>query len=380
MKSKMFLITTIIVIALLFTFIQIKNKNNGNLLQHEEEEILLHESIQIPLANNMEEVDINKVSELIIKDNKNYKIKSIDLDLNKEANNNEGSITLYDETSKKEIHKKFKYDVLSLEEKVTSSKKEDKKAQKPIKETQESKKDKTKIEKDLSPKKELTNAKKENESKQPDKSKEEEVTYIWKEEKYGDIKTERLADPNRFQTDGEQVSQEGQYGIRSVEYKIIKQDGKVISESKTGETKNITNPKNKIITYGTKKKEAYIDHERTNILFNQINAYRKSKGIPAFIWSSRIAPYTQTRAKEISIRNDHWRPDGKYFYTGESYLAGEIITSAGYPKAEDAIRAWQNSQGHNNELLATDIEYAATAAYVDENGSIYWIMITTFLP
>ena len=83
-----------------------------------------------------------------------------------------------------------------------------------------------------------------------------------------------------------------------------------------------------------------------------INEYRVENGSNALVKSEKLMEAAAIRAKEISAKFSHTRPDGTNAGTvsidvfGEKYGIGENINS-GSSTAEGVFNGWKNSPGHN---------------------------------
>lgn len=97
--------------------------------------------------------------------------------------------------------------------------------------------------------------------------------------------------------------------------------------------------------------------------FNLINAERQKAGLPALAWDSSMESLAKTRAKEVTTKYSHTRPDGTNVM---SFVDGEII--ANRPTASKAVNGWMNSRGHRNIIL--DKEF--TKCVVGRCGE-YWV-------
>lgn len=97
---------------------------------------------------------------------------------------------------------------------------------------------------------------------------------------------------------------------------------------------------------------------------NQVNAYRKSKGLPELPITSEAQVEADRRAKEISAN---------YSHDGSGYGFGEIIGEGSI--GSDFIAAWKNSPPHNATMLRE--QNVAMAASVYEHNN-YWYAVISF--
>ncbi len=115
-------------------------------------------------------------------------------------------------------------------------------------------------------------------------------------------------------------------------------------------TSNTTTPR-----YRTDIAESYV---------NQVNSYRKSKGLSELPVTSEAQAEADRRAKEISIY---------YSHDGAGYGFGEIIGDGSI--GSDFITAWKNSPPHNAAMLREQNVAMAASVYEYNN---YWYAVISF--
>jgi len=118
-------------------------------------------------------------------------------------------------------------------------------------------------------------------------------------------------------------------------------------------------------------------------LFTLVNAKRELKDLNLLEWSDELAVVANQRAKELSERYSHTRPDGSepqtaYKENGISFsFAGENI-AGGLEEAAQVLEKWDKVRASRNNLLRKNFYYAAIGTYdaVAEDGTVtrYWVM------
>lgn len=98
--------------------------------------------------------------------------------------------------------------------------------------------------------------------------------------------------------------------------------------------------------------------------FNLINAERQKAGLPALAWDSSMESLAKTRAKEVTTKYSHTRPDGTN--VSQTHLFAETVGNR--PSAKIVVNGWMNSRGHRNILLGKDY----TKCVVARCGE-YWV-------
>lgn len=107
------------------------------------------------------------------------------------------------------------------------------------------------------------------------------------------------------------------------------------------------------------------------------NIERAKAGRSALIYNASLQRGAMMRAKEISIKFSHERPNGESFTTilnecGAGHISGENI-AAGQKSPELAVKAWMNSQGHKLTMLNKENLYIGVGFYQDNDGRYYWV-------
>ena len=114
------------------------------------------------------------------------------------------------------------------------------------------------------------------------------------------------------------------------------------------------------------------DEYRADLL-RRVNKYRDRQGLNTLEENDYLQEMAQIRAEELSIRMDHFRPEGGTLI-GKYGVNGEIITKG--PKTpREAFLAFKVSKQHNKIMLHRDILTFGSGYYVDGNGKSYWIIL-----
>lgn len=120
--------------------------------------------------------------------------------------------------------------------------------------------------------------------------------------------------------------------------------------------------------YSELSDEEFLNVNRHRILA-LTNQERQSKNLPKLKYRIDIQDYVDLRAREISEKWSHDRPDGTKFNSGlASYnfsYAGENI-AAGYQGAEKVVEGWINSRGHYENLMHPKFSHLTVGIYRDK--------------
>ncbi|MEE0929438.1 MAG: Ig-like domain-containing protein [Acutalibacteraceae bacterium] len=116
-----------------------------------------------------------------------------------------------------------------------------------------------------------------------------------------------------------------------------------------------------------------------NEVIELTNAERKKVGLPALSKRADVTKAAQARAKELTVKFSHTRPDGGQFFTiiddyNINYTRlGENIAT-GYSTPESVVEGWMASEGHKKNILNSEFEGIGVGYYV-EDGVAYWVQI-----
>ena len=136
------------------------------------------------------------------------------------------------------------------------------------------------------------------------------------------------------------------------------------------------------------------NHEYEQEVFDLVNEERVKLGIPKLVWAKDGTELAQTRAKELSIKYSHTRPDGTHAGT-ENIGSGDAVPILvedpsgvhwalwnGDPKS--IVASWMGSEGHYKNMMDYEVDDAgnvigatamAVGCYVDKEGSIWWVQV-----
>lgn len=85
-----------------------------------------------------------------------------------------------------------------------------------------------------------------------------------------------------------------------------------------------------------------------------LNEARREAGVSEVKYSDELQTGANTRAKELTVKFSHTRPNGSdsstAFNTSNYIIAGENIGS-GYTSAKNVFNGWMNSEGHRKAML-----------------------------
>ena len=119
------------------------------------------------------------------------------------------------------------------------------------------------------------------------------------------------------------------------------------------------------------------DEYRADLL-RRVNKYREKKGLNSLEENDYLNEMAQIRAEELSIRMDHFRPEGGTLI-GKYGVNGEII-GMGPKIPRNAFLGFKGSKQHNEIMLRRDILTFGSGYYVDGNGKSYWVILFSTHP
>ncbi|MEE1281561.1 MAG: Ig-like domain-containing protein [Acutalibacteraceae bacterium] len=141
-----------------------------------------------------------------------------------------------------------------------------------------------------------------------------------------------------------------------------------------------------VTTYNGKKatctvtvKKGSAEEEYINEVLRLTNEERKKAGLPTLAKRADVDKVAAIRAKEISVKYSHTRPNGKSCFTvvsenGISYMnLGENLAT-GQLSPKEVVNDWMNSEAHRKNILNPKFNGLGVGYYV-EDGTTYWIQM-----
>ncbi len=121
------------------------------------------------------------------------------------------------------------------------------------------------------------------------------------------------------------------------------------------------------------------DYDSAYQVFELLNSYRRENSLSELVMDQSLLYTGMFRAAEIALFYDHTRPDGDYFFTAFSlqFTKGERSENiaAGFGTPELVMNGWKDSPGHNANMLTPEHRSVGIGAFVDQNGTRYWVQV-----
>lgn len=111
--------------------------------------------------------------------------------------------------------------------------------------------------------------------------------------------------------------------------------------------------------------------------FTAVNAHRKSKGLPEYIWSDALEVVAKKRAEGLVKNFSHTSPSGQnysemIFNAGiPCIISGENI-GYGYIDGTQMVSVWLDSSYHKQMIEDSVFNQTAVGVYVAPNGAAYF--------
>lgn len=129
----------------------------------------------------------------------------------------------------------------------------------------------------------------------------------------------------------------------------------------------------------TTKVYGYYDLSAAKKLMAEVNAHRNENGLSSLAVSSSMTETATTRAKEISNKYSHYRPNGTLCINSMYELFGENL-ACGFGDESLAFRAWTKSTDHDRNMLDTSYKTLGAAVFValsnDKEGYKRYYVLT----
>ena len=185
---------------------------------------------------------------------------------------------------------------------------------------------------------------------------------------------------NTTTPDGYTVNENGAWTVNNI---VQTKTSDLIPKNNTNNNGNNTVNNNLIETRNNEENQSNEDFserqdEYREDLLRRVNKYRDRQGLNTLEENDYLNEMAQTRAEELSVRMDHFRPNGETLI-GKYGVNGEIITKG--PKTpKDAFLAFKVSKQHNELLLHSTYLTFGSGYYVDGNGKSYWVVLFSTHP
>lgn len=108
-------------------------------------------------------------------------------------------------------------------------------------------------------------------------------------------------------------------------------------------------------------------------VIRQVNEERAKQGLGPLRQDAELTRAACIRAREITQKFSHTRPDGTSWSTVSGAAYGENI-ARGQRTADKVMAAWLTSQGHRENILRASYGSIGVCA-IDYNGVIYWVQL-----
>lgn len=134
-----------------------------------------------------------------------------------------------------------------------------------------------------------------------------------------------------------------------------------------------------LINFSCAKTSAEVSSDFAQEILELVNIERENYGLKPLRLSEDLMRAADIRAKEITKKFSHTRPNGSRFVTAlkSNYMyAGENI-AAGQRSAEEVMKSWMDSPGHRENILNPNYKFLG-AGYVYDYDSDYehfWVQL-----
>ena len=109
-----------------------------------------------------------------------------------------------------------------------------------------------------------------------------------------------------------------------------------------------------------------------------MNKYREKKGLNTLEENDYLNEMAQIRAEELSVRMDHFRPEGGTLIGKYGVNSEIIMDTAKNPR--EAFLGFKGSKQHNKLMLDRESLTFGSGYYVDGNGKSYWCILFSTHP
>ncbi len=108
-----------------------------------------------------------------------------------------------------------------------------------------------------------------------------------------------------------------------------------------------------------------------------LNQHRAANGLSPLTMDVDLMDVSMQRAAELAVYYSHTRPDNSSWFTlyPHRLQVGDSAENIaiGYWSAEEAMDAWKNSPGHNQNMLTPDFKSVGIGCFVSNDGYMCWV-------
>ena len=128
----------------------------------------------------------------------------------------------------------------------------------------------------------------------------------------------------------------------------------------------------------TKEVKGYYDYDMAQEVYQKLNDLRISIELNTLNLSNSMSYAADVRAAELTVKFDHWRPNGEYCYYIHDDMSSENV-AMGYTSSADAMVGWINSPSHYAAMIKADYTSVSISCFMYEAlpGQYigYWSML-----
>ena len=184
---------------------------------------------------------------------------------------------------------------------------------------------------------------------------------------------------NTTTPDGYTVNENGAWTVNNI---VQTKTSDLIPKNNTNNSvntasNNFTETRNNEDNQGNEDFNERQDEYRADLL-RRVNKYREKNGLNTLEENDYLNEMAQIRAEELSVRMDHFRPEGGTVI-GKYGVNGEIIMDTAKSPRE-AFLGFKGSKQHNELMLARKYLTFGSGYYVDGNGKSYWCILFSTHP
>ena len=135
--------------------------------------------------------------------------------------------------------------------------------------------------------------------------------------------------------------------------------------------RGLDNSANSVPTVKTQENEVSSAEQWAMEVIKLTNAEREKHGLSPLEVNDELMKLAQIRAKEVSTKYIHERPDGTR--VRKTHGCGENVGAK--KSAEKQVTSWMSSEGHRTNILLERYQSIGVGCYQAENGRTYWVQI-----
>lgn len=128
------------------------------------------------------------------------------------------------------------------------------------------------------------------------------------------------------------------------------------------------------VAYTVLKSTASVRYVNPSQAYKEFNKFRKAHHRKALKRNSKLQKTANLRARELTVKYSHIRPNGKRDFTAYPKAVRHAENIAwGQTTGAQVVAKWASTKGHRRNMLRKDMNAVGIACCIGADGVYYWV-------